>query len=383
MLLYIHVPFCRKKCRYCAFASGPFSPEGMQTYVNLLLRELAFWSEKQSAPALETVYFGGGTPSLVPPRDMERILAAIRAGFSLRPDAEITLEANPESANDRTYLRLLRELGVNRLSLGVQSLDPDHLQTLGRIHTPEQAIQTLHHARGAGFTNVGLDFIWGIPGQTPAQWLGQLETVAAFRPEHLSCYGLSVEPETLLEQDLEAGSVSLPSEDDQASMFLEGSALLAAHGYDHYEISNFCLPGKQSRHNSGYWEGKEYLGLGPAAVSTIAKTRWTHPSRLQDYALAVEQGRLDANREQLSPLTLENERIMLALRTGRGLNLDTLCANASENHIRDLAGRIESLCSHGFADTVQHTLCLTPKGMLVSNDIISEFLLPQDIGQVR
>jgi oxygen-independent coproporphyrinogen-3 oxidase len=351
--------------------------------VDLLLCELKFWSERHTAPFLETIYFGGGTPSLVPARDVERILATIFAGFQVLPDAEITLEANPESANDRAYLRLLHDVGVNRLSLGVQSLDPEQLQALGRIHSPDQAIQTMDNARAVGFTNVSLDFIWGIPGQKPAQWLEQLKTVAALRPEHLSCYGLSVEPGTPLEQDLAAGSISLPSEDDQASMFLEGSSLLVAHGYDHYEISNFCLPGKHSRHNTGYWEGKEYLGLGPAAVSTVSETRWTHPASLQPYALAVKQERFDANKEQLSPLTRKNERIMLALRTGKGLDLDTLKTDASENDMHTIASRIESLCSQGFAAIVQNNLCLTPKGMLVSNDIISEFLLSQDSVQVR
>ncbi len=353
----------------------------MHTYVDLLLCELKFWSERHAHPSLETIYFGGGTPSLVPVRDVERILAAVFAGFPVLPDAEITLEANPESANDRDYLCLLHELGVNRLSIGVQSLDPVQLQTLGRIHSPDQAIQTLDNARAAGFTNAGLDFIWGIPGQTPAQWLDQLETVVALRPDHLSCYGLTVEPGTLLEQDIAAGSLSLPPENDQASMFLEGSALLTSHGYDHYEISNYCLPGKHSRHNTGYWEGKEYLGVGPAAISTISANRWANPASIPAYSSALKRKELDACREFLTPVTLKNERIMLALRTSKGLNLATIQADAPEYLTENLDCHIKTLCRQGLAYTVGTSLCLTAKGMLVSNEIISEFLFPQDFDQ--
>jgi oxygen-independent coproporphyrinogen-3 oxidase len=353
----------------------------MQTYVDLLLCELKFWSEQHAVPFLETIYLGGGTPSLVPVRDIERILATVFAEFQVLPDAEITLEANPESANDQTYLRVLHQLGVNRLSLGVQSLDPKQLQTLGRIHSPDQAIQSLDNARAVGFTNIGLDFIWGIPGQTTAQWLDQLETVVTLRPDHLSCYGLTVEPGTLLEQDIATGAFCLPPEDEQASMFLEGSALLASQGYDHYEISNYCLPGKQSRHNTGYWEGKEYLGVGPGAVSTISSNRWTNPASLPAYTSALKHKELDADREFLAPATLNNERIMLALRTRKGLNLDMIQADAPKDPTRNHAYSIETLRRQGLAYTMGTSLCLTTKGMLVSNDIISEFLFPQDIDQ--
>ena len=353
----------------------------MHTYVDLLLQELAFWSDRLEHPVFETIYFGGGTPSLLSARDIERILACISSRFHIVPDAEITLEANPESANDSDYLRSIRALGVNRLSLGVQSLDPDHLTTLGRIHSPEQAIQTLDKARNAGFSNIGLDFIWGIPGQTMAQWLEQLERVAGLRPDHLSCYGLTVEPGTPLEQDLETGSYELPSEDDQATMFLEGSALLRAHGYHHYEISNFCLPGRHSRHNTGYWQGKDYLGVGPAAVSTISNIRWTHPDTLDAYAANLATGQPGTSREPLASTDRVNERIMLSLRTAKGLDLDLLQTFLPQKRTSDLTDHINSLRKHGLADIVDTTLCLTPKGMLVSNEIIAGFLIPTNVEQ--
>jgi oxygen-independent coproporphyrinogen-3 oxidase len=185
----------------------------------------------------------------------------------------------------------------------------------------------------------------------------------------------------LLEQDIATGALSLPPEDDQASMFLEGSARLTSQGYDHYEISNYCLPGKHSRHNTGYWEGKEYLGVGPGAVSTISSNRWTNPANLTAYTSALKHRELDADREFLAPATLNNERIMLALRTSKGLNLDMIQAGAPNNLAHNPAYPIEALCRQGLAYTVGTSLCLTTKGMLVSNDIISEFLFPQDIDQ--
>ncbi len=350
----------------------------MQTYVELLIQELVFWSDRLADPVFETVYFGGGTPSLLPARDVEHILTTVSSRFHIAPHAEITLEANPESANDGDYLRTLRALGVNRLSLGVQSLDHDQLNTLGRIHSPEQALQTLDKARHAGFSNTGLDFIWGIPGQTRSHWLGQLERVAELRPDHFSCYGLTVEPGTPLEQDLGTGSIELPSEDDQAAMFLEGSALLQSHGYTHYEISNFCRDGKHSRHNTGYWQGKDYLGVGPAAVSTISNVRWTHPDTLGAYATSLAGGQLGTNREPLAPTDLFNEQIMLSLRTAQGLDLGLLRQEMFAPPVDDPSDHIESLIKHGLAYTVGNTLSLTPAGMLVSNEIIAGFLRPTD-----
>ncbi|GAU07925.1 radical SAM family heme chaperone HemW [Desulfoplanes formicivorans] len=377
MLLYIHVPFCRRKCRYCAFASGPYSRKGMQTYVDLLLQELCFWSERLEHPTIETIYFGGGTPSLLWAQDIERILTTIFMRFQVLPGAEITLEANPESANDTTYLQSLHDLGVNRLNVGVQSLDSHLLAILGRLHTPDQAIQTLDKARTAGFTNIGLDFIWGIPGQSLNQWLDQLETIARLKPDHLSCYGLTIEPGTPLERDIQAEKIMLPAEDTQSAMFLEGSALLGAHGYDHYEISNFCLPDRHSHHNTGYWQGMDYLGVGPAAVSTISHNRWTHPHDLESYALSLQNRQLGANREVLAGSTLTNEQIMLSLRTSKGLGLDLLRAHRSEQEAQQLDCLIESLCQHGLATIKDAFLGLTPEGMLVSNTIISEFLIQE------
>jgi oxygen-independent coproporphyrinogen-3 oxidase len=383
MLLYIHVPFCRRKCRYCAFASGPFSRENMQTYVDLLVEELDFWSRRLDRPRLETIYLGGGTPSLLQADDIERILTTIFARFQVVSNIEITLEANPESANNTAYLQSLYQLGVNRLSVGVQSLDARLLHVLGRLHSPQQAIETLDKARAAGFTNIGLDFIWGIPGQSLHQWLEQLKTIATLRPDHLSCYGLTVEPGTPLEKDIQTGAFMLPAEESQSAMFLEGAALLTDQGYDHYEISNFCVPGQHSRHNTGYWQGKDYLGVGPAAVSTLGNQRWKHPEALETYALLLHQGKLGENREHLTPLTRSNEKIMLLLRTAQGVDLELLQAHRSPCDAEHVENLVKTLGQHGLATLRGSTLKLTREGMLVSNAIIAEFLREEDSDQNR
>ncbi len=380
MLLYIHVPFCRKKCRYCAFASGPFSREDIKVYVDALLEELDMWSKHLGRPVLETIYFGGGTPSLLDVRDIERILLTIAAQFTLLSNAEITLEANPESANNHEYLQALTHLGINRLSLGVQSLDASLLTLLGRVHSPYEALQTFDKAREAGFSNIGLDFIWGIPGQTLKQWLEQLQTVIGLQPDHLSCYGLTLEPGTPLEKDIQSKNIALPDEEILASMFLQGSQLLVANGYEHYEISNFCLPEKQSRHNTGYWQGKDYLGVGPAAVSTIAQTRWKHPENLAAYVSCLQNRKLlDTDREILDEPTAINEQLMLALRTRKGLELNFLRQRSEQDNKR-LARIMESFCQQGLTVMEDASIRLTPEGMLVSDSIIPEFFVQETAG---
>ena len=346
----------------------------MQCYVDLLIRELIFWKQRMGPRQIETIYFGGGTPSLLGSADLARILETVFSLFDVHTDAEITLEANPDSANTPQYLRALYSLGVNRLSLGVQSLDPKQLAMLGRIHSPEQAVQTFSRARDAGFQNISLDFIWGLPGQHPDEWLDQIERFMALRPEHLSCYGLSVEPGTPLEQDVDQEMLELPTQENQARMFLEGTARMASHGYHQYEISNYALEGFQSRHNRGYWEGREYLGLGPSAVSTVATKRWQNPATLSAYETAVHENTLGAHTQKLDYTDLCNEQVMLSLRTSKGLNLRTHEQTYGIDFLQTYQDRIEALRKHDLAHINKGSLCLTPQGMLVSNNIIADFM---------
>ncbi len=374
MLLYLHVPFCRKKCRYCAFASGPFSQAKMDAYVELLLQELTGWSARLQGTRVETVYFGGGTPSLLPPRDLARILHAVTSVFNVASGAEITLEANPDSAHDPEYLKTIRSLGINRLSLGVQSLNADQLSLLGRLHSPEQAVQTFAAARAAGFRNISLDFIWGLPGQTAENWLAQARQAAALQPEHLSCYGLSIEPGTPLEHAVNRGKLTLPDDEEQARMFLEGSELLSSCGYRHYEISSYARPGCESRHNRGYWQGCDYLGLGPSAVSTLGDTRRQNPSTLTAYHASLAPEGRGSMEEHLSLTDRRNEDIMLRLRTSAGLDLRDFDQRYGTDFLKEHRLHLDALHAHGLAHITESVLSLTPRGMLVSNAIISGFM---------
>jgi oxygen-independent coproporphyrinogen-3 oxidase len=369
MLLYVHVPFCVRKCGYCAFHSGPFSETAAAQFTELAVRELRTWAKRLGAVALETVYFGGGTPSLLRPGQVGTILEAAADLFHLDAGAEITLEANPESALRGGFLKTLRSVGVNRLSLGVQSLRDELLALLGRPHDSAQARRAALAAAEAGFPDVSLDMIWGVPGQDTAMWLEDLAGIAELAPGHVSCYGLSLEEGAPLTTAVRAGRAVLPDEEECARMYLEGSAFLESRGYGHYEISNHALPGRESRHNAGYWEGREYLGIGPAAVSTLGGLRWTNPLGLDDYARAVTAGCGREGAELLTPAMRRDEMVMLALRMRAGLDLEKFkAATGNEFPRRDPA--VERLRSSGLVRLDAGRLQLTREGMLVSNSVI-------------
>lgn len=369
MLLYVHVPFCVRKCGYCAFHSGPFSESEAERYVVLVLNELDCLGKALGRRTVETVYIGGGTPSLLTPAQIGAILDGAAARFDLEAGAEITLEANPESALKTGFLAAVRALGVNRLSLGVQSLRDDLLATLGRSHDAARAHLAARAAREAGFANLSLDMIWGLPGQDVSAWLEDLAGITALAPEHVSCYGLSLEEGAPLAESVDAGRLFLPDEEEGARMYLEGSAYLESEGFGHYEISNYARPGRESRHNRGYWSGRDYLGLGPAAVSTLDGRRWTNPAGLDEYARIVAAG---VEREGTEVLTVDvrrQEMVMLALRTRDGLDLqEFMAATGIEFPRRDPA--VERLRSSGLVRLGAGRLQLTREGMLVSNSVI-------------
>jgi oxygen-independent coproporphyrinogen-3 oxidase len=369
MLLYVHVPFCVRKCGYCAFHSGPFSEGAAAEFVELVLQEMKAWRQELGPVRVETVYFGGGTPSLLRPDQIEAVLDAAAGHFLVEAQAEVSLEANPESVLRAGFLAALRSLGVNRLSLGVQSLRDDLLTMLGRPHDSAQARRAVLAAADAGFPGLSLDMIWGLPGQTLGMWLEDLAAIVELAPGHVSCYGLSLEEGAPLAAAVRAGRAVLPDEEECARMYLDGSGFLESRGYGHYEISNYALPGRESRHNRGYWEGLEFLGLGPAAVSTMGGLRWTNPPGLHDYARTVAGGCGREDAERLSPLTRRDEMVMLALRTGDGLDLEKfMAATGNEFPRRDPA--VERLRSSGLVRLDAGRLQLTREGMLVSNSVI-------------
>ncbi|MEG2139490.1 MAG: radical SAM family heme chaperone HemW [Bilophila sp.] len=377
MLLYIHVPFCRRKCRYCAFHSEPQMGEEpaesalrMRAYMDVLMLELAQWADRLGKQPVETVFFGGGTPSLLPPRSVGTILERVRRCFKLSPGAEITLEANPESLNTRGLVRDYMRVGVNRISLGIQSLDDDMLTLLGRMHRASGAITAYRAVRDAYCPNVSVDLMWGLPGQKLRHWRQTLKEVIGLRPDHLSAYGLTLEPGTPLDSDCESGLLTLPPEREQASMYIQGAELLEEAGLMQYEVSNFARMGYQCRHNLGYWEGQDYLGLGPAATSTFAGRRWTNPPDLSLWGRQVTAKRISDDLETLDTVTRVLELMMLRLRTTRGLRIRAYKDLTGRDFMKDHKKFIHALHKNGLIRILNGYLSLTRSGMLVSNSIL-------------
>lgn len=363
--LYIHIPFCKAKCAYCDFYSLAHSEEKMDAYTAALLRHLEEVAPRAAGMQVDTVYFGGGTPSYLGAARLCRILQTVLRRYDVARDAEITLEANPDSAGDWKELRRLRRAGFNRLSLGVQSTDDALLRRIGRVHTYEQVQQAVKAARQAKFTNLSLDLIYGLPGQTMEDWQRTLADAVALGPEHLSCYGLKLEEGTPLWQQRQ--TLTLPDDDAQADMYLYTVAALGEMGYEQYEISNFAKPGKASRHNLKYWNMEEYAGFGPGAHSDFGGVRYGYVRDIDSYIA----GKLVLSEsENDSTLARDYEYVMLSLRTAAGIDRQTF-----EKRYRQRFQPMETLFEQyekaGLALPTEGGWRLTPKGFLVSNSIIA------------
>ncbi len=362
--IYIHIPFCRQKCAYCDFYSLPRSEEKMDDYTAALLRHIEEVAPRTAAHRADTVYFGGGTPSYLGQERLTKLLRAVRKRCDVARDAEITLEANPDSACDAKALRALRRAGFNRISLGVQSADDELLRAIGRIHTFDQVKEAVAAVRKAGFRNLSVDLIYGLPGQTMRQWEDTLSAVIALGPEHISCYGLKLEPGTPLYD--RRWDETFPDDDAQADMYLYAAALLEQNGYRQYEISNFAKPGYESRHNLKYWHMQEYAGFGPGAHSDFGGVRYAYVRDLDSYI----KGRLVLSEsESDATLTRDYEYVMLSLRTAEGID-----RRYFETMYRQRFQPMEELFTQyeqaGLAVRTEKGWRLTPRGFLVSNSII-------------
>ncbi len=377
MLVYVHVPFCRRKCRYCSFHSEVLSTEGsgwkMRRYTDTLFREIALAGDRLGRQPVSSIFFGGGTPSLLPARTVGHILNRIHRAFAVDPKAEVSMEANPESLRSKMTAREYLRAGVNRISIGVQSLDDAMLELLGRPHRAQEALASYYAVREAGCPSVNLDLIWGLPGQSVRAWQLQLGEILRVQPDHLSCYNLTLEEGTPLSTDCDVGLISLPPERDQAAMFMQGAELLEEAGLMQYEVSNFARMGFQCRHNLGYWEGEEYVGFGPSATSTIAGRRWTNPLSHAVWERQVEAGRLPEEIEVIDPVTRVLELIMLRLRTTRGMRVRAYRDLTGRSFFRDNKQLIHALHKNGLIRIRDGYLRLTRNGMLVSNSILSAF----------
>jgi len=315
--LYIHVPFCETKCGYCDFYSVT-SLSNIPEYIKAILEEISLYGH--DFKCFDTIYIGGGTPSLLSCTDLSEILIHARNTFTIDADAEITVEVNPADAHPH-FLTSLRRTGVNRLNLGIQSFDESILRFLERRHTPKQALQSIAQARAAGFDNIGLDLIYGTPDQSLFSWKDALSRALSFNPEHLSCYQLSLEGDTPLGRRCRNGDFALPDEDRQAELFMMTSDILEDAGYLHYEVSNFARDEScKSRHNQKYWRHIPYLGIGPAAHSFSGQRRWWNHRSIKQYLLDIPEGRRPV--EGSEQLTLSQKRLetcFLGLRTGEGI----------------------------------------------------------------
>jgi len=333
--LYIHVPFCRTKCLYCDFFSST-DLALMPDFLAALEQEARLYAGDFAV--FDTLYLGGGTPTLLTPEQLDGLFKNLRRTFTFAPDTEITLEANPDDLT-REKLDFFRELGINRLSLGVQSFDEAELAFLGRRHTARQTRQALHWIRAAGFANLSLDLIYGLPGQTATAWTRSLEKALKFHPEHLSCYQLTWAPGTVLGKKQARGEIEPLGEEAEAELFLLTSRFLQERGYLHYEISNFARGDDNcSRHNLKYWNHTPYLGLGPGAHSFQGTRRgWNHRS-VDRYCLALQAGAAPvAGAEELSPEQLRLEALCLGFRTREGVSPDLLSPSVRQGILADLA----------------------------------------------
>ena len=396
--LYLHFPFCERKCRYCDFLSGPASEEERDNYIDLLCREIRLRAFEVPG-SVDTIFMGGGTPSIMTPAQLQALMNCLRETFQILPDAEISMEVNPGTA-DGEKLRAFRESGVNRLSIGVQSFDDAELRLLGRIHTSQEAREIFHAAREAGFTNLNLDLMSALPGQKMETWAHTLREAVALGPEHLSAYSLIIEEGTpFASMQLPA----LPSEEEDRAMYHFTKQFLSENGYRRYEISNYAREGYACKHNGGYWTGHDYLGLGLGASSLMGSERFKNPDRMEAYRKAVLAGDcmgLRQERELLSQEDQMEEFMFLGLRMTDGVSVEEYqrrfgepvekrFGEVIEKHLRqglicrktvEVGGASlhcgvpcqESAKTDGAID---HRLALTEYGLDVANYVMADYIL--------
>ena len=383
--VYVHIPFCIRKCPYCSFNSvvttGTSNDSYADLYINAVLKELLFHIREYpdlSDNVLETIYIGGGTPSLMPPESIDRLVDGIQAVFPASSKQEITIEVNPGTV---TYDKLIRfkEAGINRLSIGVQSFNENGLKSLGRIHSVQDSLNCYEDTRKAGFNNIGIDLIFGIPDQSIAEWEAGLEKAVSLKPEHISAYNLTIEDGTPFYKLLKDGRLLLPSEEDQVRMFESGIDRLKSAGYIHYEISNYALDGFESCHNNRYWLGKNYIGLGAGSHSYTSfpdwGLRWWNETDPSGYIQHITNtGHAVTGMERLTQDEAITEAIFLGLRRMNGIDMDLLSERFSISFKNLYRHRVETLKTDGLLKEEARKLRLTRRGIIFSNTVIESLI---------
>lgn len=368
--LYVHIPFCKSKCRYCDFNSFAGKDECIAPYFHALKKEISYWAEAEKGRRFDTVYFGGGTPSYMSPEILESTIAHIKNEMILTEDCEITVECNPATMDNEGFERL-KLVGANRISIGLQSTDDSMLKVLGRIHSLEDFERCFLYARGAGFKNISLDLMYGLPGQTMKMWEETLEKAAAYRPEHISAYALKIEEGTpFSKMDLD-----LPDEDVSADMYQRMVEILEEKGYHRYEISNFAKPGFESRHNQKYWERVDYLGVGAGAYSCFDNKRFSNTREVWEYIFSVlDKGNAVCEEAVLSEKERMSEFVFLGLRLQKGISLKEFEGRFGVSFSEVFGKAAEKYIDWGFLVKDGDRLFFSPKGFFVSNTILADFV---------
>ena len=372
--LYLHIPYCLHKCGYCDFNSHPENQIESVQYVEALLKELKFYSTTLKTYNVPTVFMGGGTPTILPPSQLKKILDTVRQGFNLTSDCEITIEANPATIKLET-LQEIHAAGYNRISIGVQSFDEKELQLLERVHNEEEIHSTVHRARSANFENLSMDLMFALPDQSTEKWQSHLKQATAKNPDHLSTYNLTIEPATAFFKLHEKGKLCLPHEDIQLEMYETTIQVLEDAGYSQYEISNFSKPGMESQHNINYWNNGEYLGVGAGASSYLNGERSKNINLPSIYIRKIETKASAVDTcERLEPLQAMGETLMLGLRLLKGVSIDVF-ENRFQVSFQNVYGKaIESLLNQELITFNQNRIALSRKGLFLADSVILKFM---------
>lgn len=367
--IYLHIPFCKQACAYCNFHFTT-SLRYKDELVQALIKEIALQKDYLQGEPVATVYFGGGTPSLLHLNDIEAIMQQLQSSFSILPDAEVTLEANPDDLS-REKLTGLKDVGINRLSIGIQSFIEDDLRWMNRAHNASQAHQCIEDSTQAGFHNLSIDLIYGTPMLNDEQWWQNVDKAVSYQIPHLSCYALTVEEKTPLYRQIQQHKKENVDPDKQARQFLLLMQWLKEKGYEHYEVSNFARPGLRSRHNSSYWRGEKYLGLGPSAHSYNGNSRQWNVANNNQYIQAIQQGNIPSETEVLTREQQWNEYIMISLRTKEGMDLRKLKMQ-DEAKAASTEKKLEAYLNRGLIIRNQNQIQLTDNGMLLADGIAAD-----------
>jgi oxygen-independent coproporphyrinogen-3 oxidase len=370
--IYVHIPFCVKKCGYCDFYSVKWDEESEDKYIHSAINEIESYSELSNKYVVDSIYMGGGTPSIINPKNLEKIISTIRNIFTIEENSEISMEANPNSLSEN--LKTYREIGINRLSIGIQSLNDNILKRIGRIHNSKEALQAIDRAIGFGFENINADVMFNIPGQTVDDINDTISKLVTKEIKHISFYSLKLEegtPMYLLKKDKK---IIMPEEDLERKMYYAGRNIMEKHGLMQYEISNFAMKGYECRHNLKYWKQEEYIGIGPSAHSFLGNVRFSNPSELTEYISSGESGVFERNTlEEMDVNDIIFEYIMLRLRLTEGLKFADFKNKFSIDFKEAYKEQIKHLTENNLIELDGDVIRLSKRGMDLSNYVFSQF----------